>query len=224
MSIGIPSIQEIYNCYHRETFFAAKSFYPKAIKNFDKIITPDKKELLKRFQSFIKRNNDLIDWKIYVKACAQYFKRNFDLKILGSLNGNKIYRTYVSYKKLSDERTQDEIYDDILNSLKFLKDYVKLNEMTMAEYFKDRSTTIPISLKHIYSGAVSEYLYACFNESTVFKMFSDIPDDVFFELFNYSRNDFFEFGISVKRQKIICMSKIFNIINNISDKFASVLQ
>ena len=84
--IRIPTIEEIYNEYHRECFFAKKQAYPRSIKNFDKVLTPDKKEFLLKFQNMIKRNSEIIDWKIYIKACAQYFKRPFDLKILGSMN------------------------------------------------------------------------------------------------------------------------------------------
>ena len=56
MNYRIPSIEEIYEEYHREVFFIAKSIYPRRLKNFDKIIDSEKRELLIRFQEFIKRN------------------------------------------------------------------------------------------------------------------------------------------------------------------------
>lgn len=215
----VPSLNEIYNEYHRESFFAQKSFYPKAIKNFDKVLTPEKTEFLQKFQNFIKRNFSLIDWKLYIKACAQYFKRPFELKILGSLNANKIYRTYVNYNKMSLEKSTAEIESDILSSLLFIKSYTADSGLSFKNYFINRDDIMPIVLKHIYSGSVSSYLYACINSNTVFKIFYDIPDDVFFELFNCSRNDFVSIMISQKRDKIICISSLLNLINKIDCKF-----
>lgn len=224
MNIRIPTIEEIYEEYHREVFFATKSIYPRRLKNFDKIIDSEKKELLTRFQSFIKRNFGSVDWKLYIKACARYYKRKFDLKILGSLNGNKIYRMYVSYSKLSDEQSTDEIYDDIINSIKFIKDFSDENSISVKEYFLDRSSVVPIIIKHIYAGTVSLYFYACLDFNVNFNIFKDIPDDVFYEMFNVSRNEFLENFIKSKHDIIICKSKIFNIINNINKKFSKILE
>lgn len=223
MNPRIPTVEEIYNEYHRETFYAAKSFYPKSIKNFDKVLTKDKLELLTKFQNFIKRNPSMVDWKLYITACAQYFKRNFSLSVLGSLNGNKIYRTYINYNKMSLEKSIDDIEKDIVSSLKFITEYSKDNNMTVPEYFKNRDDIIPIALKHIYSGSTSTYFYACLDSSTVFRMFSDIPDDVFFELFNCSRNDFLQYSVSEKHDKILCKKKLFEMINKISKKFDQII-
>ena len=110
----IPTIEEIYNIYHRETMHAMKGIYPKSIKNFENILNKKNIELLIRFQNVIKRSYDSIDWKLYIKACAEYFKYRFDIKILGSLQGNKIYRNYLRYKNLNVEVTNNEIYDEIV--------------------------------------------------------------------------------------------------------------
>lgn len=91
-----PTIEEIYNYYHNQTFFIMKGFYPKSVKNFDNLVSDSDKELLRKFQNFLKRNSEMIDWKLYIKSLAQYFKRRFELKVLGSLAANKIYRQYLS--------------------------------------------------------------------------------------------------------------------------------
>lgn len=224
MNYRIPSIEEIYEEYHREVFFVAKSIYPRRLKNFGKIIDSEKRELLVRFQEFIKRNFGSVDWKLYIKACARYYKRKFDLKLLGSLSANKIYRMYVSYSKLSDEQSIDEIYDDILNSIKFIKNFSSENEMTIKEYFTNRENAVPVIVKHIYAGTVSLYFYACLDPELNFRIFGDIPDDVFYEMFNISRNEFLNLFISKKRESILVKAKIFNIINNINEKFSKVLE
>jgi len=222
MNFKVPSIEEIYDCYHRETFFAQRSFYPKSIKNFNKILTPEKTELLKKFQKFIIRNQEMVDWKLYVKACASYFKRNFDLKVLGSLNANKIYRTYVEYVKIGDSKTPDQIYDEVISSLKFLKEFIADNRLTFKDYFYNRDDIIPVIIRHLYAGTVSFSFYACLDPITCFKIFQDIPDDVFFEMFKCSRNDFLQFFINDRRQKMICMSKVLPIINKLEGKFKSL--
>ena len=37
MNWKIPTIEEIYNEYHRATFFESNGVYPKTIKNFEKL-------------------------------------------------------------------------------------------------------------------------------------------------------------------------------------------
>lgn len=215
----IPTIEEIYNVYHRETMYVMKGIYPKNIKNFSNILNNKNIELLTRFQNVIKRSYDSIDWKIYIKACAVYFKFRFDLKILGSLQGNKIYRNYLRYLNLNDEKTNDEIYNDILSSLKFLSNYLKDSEITLNDYLNTKNDVVPIFLKHLYSGSISSFLYACLDQYKIFKIFHDVPDDIFYELFNCSRNEYIENCILNKRSKIIGILKLKELINKINDKF-----
>lgn len=215
----VPTIEEIYNVYHGETMYAMKGIYPRPIKNFNNVLDKNNIEFLLRFQNVIKRNYESIDWRLYIKACAQYFKYRFDLKILGSLKGNKIYRNFLRYKNIKLESSNDEIYNEIISSLKFLTTYLNESELSLNDYLKNRETLIPIFLKHIYAGSVSIYLYACLEQNKIFKIFFDIPDDIFFELFNCSRNEYLENCIFKCRDKIICISKFSEIINKINSKF-----
>lgn len=216
MAFRVPSIEEIYNEFYREKFFASKGFYPRSIKNFDKVLDETKKTYLARFQDMVKRNMDLIDWKIYVKACAQYFKGRFELKALGSLQGTKVYRNWVSYNG-SKELKPEEVKNDILDSLKFIRLFADGSGMSLREYFLDRSTMIPYVLKHLYSGSVSHYLYAIFPPDQLFKALGDIPDDVYLELFGCTRNELFEHSFKAKRSKILGMSSISKIINKLEE-------
>jgi hypothetical protein len=50
-------------------------------------------------------------------------------------------------------------------------------------------------------------------------MLIDIPDDIFFELFNCSRNEFIDINILSKREKIIRIAILKDIINKINEKF-----
>jgi hypothetical protein len=219
INFRIPTIEEIYNEYHRETMYASKNVYPKSIKNFDKVLNDQNIELLKKFQNVIKLGDESLNWKIYIKACSLYFKGRFDLKVLGSFKGNKIYRDYLRYNDLNFEKNNDEIKDEIIKSLQFLTQYLKDSNTSLKDYFFNRDSIIPIMLKHIHAGSISTYLYSCLNMNKIYKIFIDIPDDVFYELFSYSRNEFIEHQIYKKHDRIIRISILRDIINKINEKF-----
>ena len=134
INFRIPTIEEIYNEYHRETMYASKNIYPRSIKNFDKVLNDQNIELLKKFQNIIKMGDESLNWKIYIKACSIYFKGRFDIKVLGSFKGNKIYRDYLRYNSLNFEKSNDEIKDEVIKSLQFLSKYLKDSSMYLKDY------------------------------------------------------------------------------------------
>lgn len=215
----IPTIEEIYNEYHRQTFYFTNGVYPRSIKNFDRILSDkSKKEYLLRFQNTIKRNRDSINWKIYIYACASLLRSRFDLKILGSLAGNKLYRNYINYKLTEEQKSQD-IFDEIINSLKFLNLTLTTNNMDINQYFMEDITTIPLSLKHIYAGTMSVYFYSAINPSIVYSWFYNYNNDVFQDLFHMDKQDFMDNIIMTKRDKIIKYPKIREICDKLDKKF-----
>ena len=214
----IPSIEEIYQYYHRETMYAMKGFYPKKIVNFDKCLSEANIELLKRFQHFVEKNENLVNWKLYIIALAKYYKRRFEFKLLGSLAGTKIYKQYLAFVDEPNNLTEEEIKNEITKSLLFLKQYLKSNELDFNDYFRIDENLIPISLKHIYSGSISKYFYACFPFERIIKFFYPYTNDVFFELFNVSKNEFIEI-IDQKRKNILKYQSIKEIIQKIEEKF-----
>ena len=121
----IPTLEQIYNEYHKQTFFVRNGVYPKTIQNYESLYQDQRKiEQLKYFVEFIKRNRASVDWKIYILALAKVLKTRYDLKYLGSFSGNKIYRDYV--KSLYSQKDNiNDIYDEIINSLVFLTNFLK---------------------------------------------------------------------------------------------------
>ena len=217
----IPTIEEIYNEYHKQTFFAINGIYPKTIKNYNKILSdPKKKEFLLRFQNMLKRNIDSIDWKLYIYACASLLKNRFDLKILGSLAGNKLYRNYINYI-LSEEQQFQYIYDELIRSIKFLNFYFKENNLDINSYILSDLATLPLALKHIYSGTISIYFYAAINSYTVYNWFNNYTDDAFQELFKLSKNDFLNNLLDSKRNEILKYPKIRSICDKLDIRFNS---
>jgi hypothetical protein len=215
----VPTIEEIYNEYHRQTFYAMNKVYPRPIKNFDSILKDKiKKEYLLKFQNVIARNRDSVDWKLYIYACASLLKNRFDLKILGSLAGNKLYRNYINYKMTEEQKSQD-IYEEIIRSLKFLNLILSENEIDINQYFMEDIHTVPLSLKHIYAGTISIYFYAAINPTKIYSWFYNYNNDSFQELFHMDKQEFMDNIIMNKREIIIKFPKIREICNKLDNKF-----
>ncbi len=215
----IPTIEEIYNEYHRQTFYAMNKVYPRPIKNFENILNDKiKKEYLLKFQNMISRNRDSIDWKLYIYACASLLKNRFDLKILGSLSGNKLYRNYINYKMTEEQKSQ-EVYEEIIRSLKFLNLILTENEIDINQYFMEDIHIIPLSLKHIYAGTISIYFYAAINPSIIYSWFYNYNNDSFQELFQMDKQDFMDNIIMNKREQIIKYPKIREICDKLDKRF-----
>lgn len=215
---NVPTIEDIYNEFHKQTFFVRNGVYPRRIQNFKKLYNDQRKmAYLNHFITFLKRNTESVDWKIYILALSKVLGNRFELKHLGSFGANKIYRDYV--KMLQLEKNSDEaIYNDIVNSLQFLIGYLKANEYSFNDYLKIDESIIPVALKHIYAGTISLYFYACFPLHVLNKWF-DYPNDIFEELFKSSKNDFFENLIVSKRNKILTNTKIQKLILKLEEKF-----
>lgn len=81
----IPTVEEIYNEYHKQTFFIRNGVYPKTIHNFESLYEDERKvQQIKYFIEFIKRNRASVDWKLYILALTKVLKNRYDLKYLGS--------------------------------------------------------------------------------------------------------------------------------------------
>jgi hypothetical protein len=213
----IPTIEEVYNEYHKQTFYIRNGVYPRTIQDYSSLYADKNKvEKLKKFIEVLKRNRASIDWKLYILALAKVFQVRYDLKYLGSFAGNKIYRDYIKSLSLIDNET--EIYNAIINSLSFLVPYLKESCMSFEEYFNETDNIIPLSLKHIYSGTISIYFYACFPKNTLYKWFH-YPDDVFQELFQLSKNEFINTYILSHRDKILLNNKLNNLVLTLEKKF-----
>lgn len=210
----IPSIQQIYNEYHRQTFYFMNGVYPRSIKNFNSLYQNNQNiEYLKRFQNMLERNRASIDWKLYIKAIASILKRRFQLKILGTFAGNKLYRDYIKSFFL-DEEDKQIVYQNIVKSLQFITTFLKENQITFKQYLEIDNITFPLALKHIYAGTVSVYFYACFSQNRVNDFFN-YTQDIFLEYFQLDKETFLNKYIFQKRKDILGYQKILKIIKKL---------
>ena len=218
---NIPTPEVIYNEYHKQTFYAKNGVYPKTIKNFNNFHNDEiKVQHINYFIDFLKRNNGLVDWKLYIKALAIVLKHSFDLKYLGTFKGNKIYRDYISSLQVQKDNV-NEIQSDIIAALKFLTTYIKENNIKFKEYFDLDKDIIPVALKHIYSGTVSVYFYACFPKNILARLF-DYSDDIFQELFHLTKYEFLDTYFVSKRDKILSYPNLLNLVQTIEEKIINI--
>lgn len=215
----IPTIELIYNEFHKQKWYALNGIYPRTIKNFSSIYSNKTKyEYLVRFQNLLKRSGGMIDWKLYIYANAQLLKERFDLKQLGTLSGTKIYRNYMLYK-LKDSSTEDIIYNDIITNLQFLSAYCKENNFKFKDYILENASLIPLLLIHLYAGTISLYFYSCLSETLIYKIFNIYQDDAYFELFNMNKYEFITNIILPKHVESLKYKKIRNIADKIDKIF-----
>jgi len=215
----IPSLEEIYNEFHKQYWYALNGVYPRKMKNFDHVLNDKAKcEYLLRFQNMLKRNFNMIDWKIYIKANAEILKHKFTLKSLGSLSGTKNYNNYLKYinKCENDEET---IYNEIVRSLQFLNVFLKENNLTFETYLLDNINLIPLSLQHLSSGTISLYFYAAFSNKLLYTFFKLYLDDVFLELFEMNKYDFINNILIPKRLELLKYDKLIELSNKLEHRF-----
>ena len=219
MIYQIPSLEQIYNEYHKQTFFAMNGTYPKTIVNYDKFLkNQNAVELVKKFQNLLARNRDAIDWKLYIEALAQHFKTRFDLRYLSNLAGIKTYRSYVQ-DKFQNTDDETKIYNQIVASLVFLSGYLKANELTIQEYYNLDIQTIPVALKHIYAGTVSLYFYAALDPYKVGFEMLNYSNDLFLQYFSMNKDQFMENYIINKHKEILKYKKIKEIMEKLQKTF-----
>jgi hypothetical protein len=215
---NLPSIEDIYNEYHKQKFFMRNGVYPRTIKNFKTLYEDDRKlQHIKFFIEFLNRNRAAVDWKLYILALAKVLNQRFELKHLGTFGGNKIYRDYIKSLNL-DTSNIDNIYDKIVSTLLFLNGFLKENEITFKEYFEEDSTLIPLSLKHVYAGTVSIYFYSCFPADVLARWFN-YPDDVFQELFQLNKYEFLDKYFVTHRNLLLTNNKTQQLIQKLEKTF-----
>ena len=212
---SIPSIERIYNEYHKWTFYFSKGYFPKSIKNFQKAFEVEGRvDTLKKFQIFLQRNDQLVDWQIYIYSIARLTKTRYPLQYLGSLKGTKIYRDYINLT-YNEEAEQQYIYDEIVRSLKNIGETLELYNVNFEQYFQVDSAIIPLSIKQLYSGTISPYFYAAFPKEFLAKTILSYQDDVYMEMFNIDKFTFIESSINRKRILMLKYNNVKSIVTKI---------
>ena len=151
--------EQIYQLYHKYTFFFKNNTYPRVIENFDNAKEKDTWIYFTRCSDMIDRNAGQINPDIYVYSIAKFFEGWFDPKILTSPKGIKIYKSHVELINLNNEK--EAIEKGVLHSIKFVNTFCHENNINnFNEYINHNKEIIPTLLKHYNAGSITIHFLA----------------------------------------------------------------
>jgi hypothetical protein len=197
------TIEQIIQCFHKQTVFKKTGNYPRKLKN--PMSSKYAKEHLSDFKNFLKfceKNKEMVDWELYIESLADFYKGWFSPSVLTKIRAIKIYRNYISSKKSEDP------YEEILKNLKFVFKYMKQNNIErVQDYFIENQYLIPTLAKHHSAGSVSIFFIALFSKlKTVIALYpQDVKDEFFYD---------FEENINLARAKNLKIKKLRKIMEN----------
>lgn len=208
--------EEIYNEYHKQTFYAQKGIYPKAIKNFDKQKEKDAWAYFERFANMVNDNGGQIDYKLYIHALTKFYQGRFNPKMLSHPKGIKIYRNYVNV--LNSTVDDDKIVDSALRGIQFSINYCLENGIPDFDgYVFENQNLIPTLAKHFRAGSICKFYLALIPNIKL--IIGGFPADV--------QRDYFETFLSeytTTRALTIAQPKLRNISDNIESLFNSLVK
>lgn len=89
----------------------------------------------------------------------------------------------------------------IRETIAVIASYVKSHDISFNEYFIQNQFISPVALEHICGGFTSIYFYAALSPEKAYRLL-DYPDDVYEDLMQCSKNDFFETVINPARDRL----------------------
>ena len=172
--------EQIYNEYHKQTFYVSKGFYPKTVANYTKAKQNDNWHYFERFARMVNDNNGQIDYRLFIKTLAEFYEGRFNPKMLAHPKGIKIYRQAVKLNNLTIDK--EDIYKSALISIKFVINYCKENNLNrLDDYIFQDQYLIPTIARHYLAGSISRYFLAMIPDIVgIIKGFpTDISNDYF---------------------------------------------
>jgi len=177
--------EDIYSLYHSECFYAEKGIYPKKIKNFESAKEKPTWIFFVKTAKLVNSSKGMVDPRIYVKSCADFFKGTFDPSILPGPKAIKIYKAYISEMNLTEQ--PNELKKSFAKSAAFIKNYCKIvGHKTMEEYMEDGRDCLPILVRHYNAGSISSIFLACIPDFEIYisNLYPDIREE-YFSSFDY---------------------------------------
>ena len=150
--------EQLYNYYHKMTFFHEKGIYPRAVVDFT---NAKSKDYWKDFEKAVElvNSNPNIDYRTLVDSLASTFKNRFDPVLLHHPKGMKIYNGYVKIRNMGESVTDVEniVKTDMMNvSLEIIQ--YEINSLD--EYLNYNRDIIPLAAIHYGNGLTSSFFMA----------------------------------------------------------------
>lgn len=178
--------EEIYQEWHKQTFFNLKGFYPRTVQNFDNAKQAEKWVYFQKLADIINNGNGIVDYKLYIQSlCEFYSKKNVPFDILTSQKGFKIYRNFINI--LNTHTDMNSIKKCIVDNINFIVNYCKENKINRFSDYINDDNLIPKLIVHFNSGNVSIYFFSLVEniELTIKEYPQDVVEDFLGDLITF---------------------------------------
>ena len=173
--------KEIYQYYHKQAIFHRTGKYPKAIKNWDKIMAKQDWAFIERFAMLVQKSAGQINYKLYIKALFDFSNgQYFPLKLLTSPKGIAIYNHYI--KTINDESDPEKVKQGIIRSIKHIVKFcLKNNLKSFDDYFYKNANLYPPIILHYKAGSISKAFFILI--PNIEKKLKNFPADIVADYF-----------------------------------------
>jgi hypothetical protein len=142
--------EDVYQEWHRATFFAAKGICPRRVQNFEAAKAKSSWVYFVKFADMCNRTQ-MIDYKDFIKILAEFHEGRFAASELIKAHSIKIYKNKINYAQM-----QETLAESIKRSFMFVKEYMAANSLEKFEdYFNEGGLIIPTFIKHLRMNKIS---------------------------------------------------------------------
>lgn len=142
--------EDVYQEWHRMSFFILKGIYPKRIVNFEMAKSKPSWIYFVKFTDMCNRTQ-MIDYKEFIKILAEFHNGRFNPSELVKAHSIKIYKNKINYAQLQESES-----DSIKRSFLFIKQYMNDNGLEKFEdYFNEGGIIFPTFIKHFRMNKIS---------------------------------------------------------------------
>ena len=110
--------EDIYQAYHKYSFYFSKGVYPKVVKNFK--TARDKPDWIyfEKCADLVNNNVGQVNYKLLVYSLCQMYEGRFNVKMLIHPKGLKVYRAFI--QTVNESNNPKIIENGVLKSIQFV--------------------------------------------------------------------------------------------------------
>ena len=147
---------QVYDMLRRKKLFKAKGIHASKMVNFEKFNASDKVHYFERLIHMISTSGGLIDINVYLDAIVDHFDGEwFDLGILPSQRGIRIYNDYIQFKRQTQSSSVGDLSKSVFDSIGFIVKFCHDNKLKSLDEYLSHNPHYPSVLVHYKSGSVT---------------------------------------------------------------------
>jgi len=167
--------EEIYQSYHKYSFYFKKGIHPKTIKNFSNVKSKPDWIYFEKCASLVNNNAGQVNHNLLVYSLCKFFEGRFNCKMLIHPKGLKIYKTFIeTINQSNDSKT---IEKGIIKSIQFITMFcIDHNIKDFNDYIYHNYELIGSLLKHYKAGSITKHFLVMI--PSIIKILDNFPQDV----------------------------------------------